>query len=74
MPPKIIKVDCINETCPIPLIEVRKAWIKAAKGDLIEAIGTHSASFNEIQMAAESLGSEVKEAIGGEQWKIVIKK
>ncbi len=74
MPPKIIKVDCINETCPIPLIEVRKAWIKAVKGDLIEAIGTHSASFKEIQMAAESLGSEVKEAIGGKQWKIVIKK
>ncbi len=74
MPPKVIKVNCINETCPIPLVEVRKAWIKAAKGDLIEAIGTHSASFKEIQMAAESLGSTVKEAIEGEQWKIVIEK
>ncbi len=70
----IIKVDCIGETCPIPLVEVRKAWIKAKKGDFIEAVGTHPASFKEIQMAVESLGSEIKEALEGDQWKIVIKK
>ncbi|GMT44135.1 MAG: hypothetical protein IEMM0003_0954 [bacterium] len=71
---KVIKVDCIGETCPIPLIEVRKAWIKVEKGDIIEAVGNHPASFKEIQMAAESLGSTIKEAVGGEQWKIVIEK
>jgi len=31
-----IKVDCCGETCPIPLIETRKAIRKASLGDIIE--------------------------------------
>ena len=31
-----IKVDCRGETCPVPLVEVRKALRKAAPGDVVE--------------------------------------
>ena len=51
-----IQVDVVGETCPIPLVEMRKAIMKAAKGQVIEVIGTHSASKLEIPMAVESLG------------------
>ena len=50
-----IKVDCRGETCPIPLVEVRKALRRAAPGDVIEVWGTHPASRKEIPMAVEAL-------------------
>jgi TusA-related sulfurtransferase len=55
MKPDII-VDVIGETCPIPLVEMRKAVMKAASGQLIEVIGSHGASRKEIPLAVESLG------------------
>lgn len=70
-----IKVDVRGETCPIPLVEMRKALRKAADGDLIEIIGTHPASKNEIPMAAEALSVKIisNEQIGDE-WNIVLQK
>ena len=50
-----IEVDCRGETCPIPLVETRKALRKASKGDIIEVIGTHPTSKKEIPMAVEAL-------------------
>jgi len=49
------KVDVRGETCPVPLVETRKALRKAAPGDVIEVIGTHPASKLEIPMAVEAL-------------------
>jgi len=70
-----IKVDCTGETCPIPLVETRKALRKAKKGDIVEVIGTHPASKKEIPMAVKALGLEL---IGvqeeGGTWKIRIRK
>ncbi|TEU00217.1 MAG: sulfurtransferase TusA family protein [Candidatus Stahlbacteria bacterium] len=70
-----IKVDCINETCPVPLVETRKALRKASSGDIVEVIGTHPSSKEEIPMAARAMGLKV---IGVEEedgvWKIRIKK
>jgi tRNA 2-thiouridine synthesizing protein A len=70
-----IKVDCRGETCPVPLVETRKALRKAAKGDIVEVMGTHPASKKEIPMAVKSLGLEL---IGvqeeGGVWKIRIRK
>jgi len=43
-----IKVDCRGETCPVPLVETRKALRKAKEGDIVEVIGTHPASKKEI--------------------------
>jgi TusA-related sulfurtransferase len=70
-----IKVDCCGETCPIPLIETRKAIRKASPGDIIEVRGTHRASKKEIPMAVKALGLklvDVKEE-GGE-WIIIIQR
>ena len=70
-----IKVNCCGETCPVPLIETRKAIRKASPGDIIEIRGTHPASKKEIPMAVKALGLklvDVKEE-GGE-WIITIQK
>jgi len=70
-----IKVDCRGETCPVPLVETRKALRKAKEGDIVEVIGTHPASKKEIPMAIKALGLEL---IGvqeeGGVWKIKIRK
>ena len=70
-----IKVDCLKETCPVPLIETRKAIKRAKKGDIIVVIGTHPASKKEIPMAAEAMGLKVLEVLDdNEKWQIKIKK
>jgi TusA-related sulfurtransferase len=54
-----IKVDCTGETCPVPLVETRKALRKAEAGDIVEVTGTHPASKKEIPMAVKALGLEL---------------
>ena len=51
-----VKVDVRGETCPVPLVETRKALRKASPGDIVEVVGTHPASKKEIPMAVEALG------------------
>jgi len=71
-----IVVDVKGETCPIPLIETRKALRKAAEGDVVEVVGTHQASKREIPMAVKNLGMElmnITEAEGG-VWHIFIRR
>jgi tRNA 2-thiouridine synthesizing protein A len=70
-----IKVDCTNETCPVPLVETRKALRKAQPGDIVEVVGTHPASKKEIPMAVKALGLElldVEEEAG--VWRIRIQR
>lgn len=70
-----LKIDVTGETCPIPLVEARKALKKASPGDIVEITGTHPASKKEIPMAVEALGMElvsVEETDG--IWKIKIKR
>ncbi len=70
-----IKVDCTGETCPIPLVETRKALRKAKEGDIVEVIGTHPASKKEIPMAVKALGLELIDVQEeGGMWKIRIRK
>ena len=70
-----IKVDCRGETCPIPLVETRKALRKAKEGDIVEVIGTHPASRKEIPMAVKALGLELIDVQEeGGMWKIKIRK
>ena len=54
-----IKVDCTGETCPVPLVETRKALRKATPGDVVEVTGTHPSSKKEIPMAVKALGLEL---------------
>jgi TusA-related sulfurtransferase len=70
-----IKVDCTGETCPVPLVETRKALRKAKEGDVVEVIGTHPSSKKEIPMAVKALGLElidIQEKDG--VWKITIRR
>jgi tRNA 2-thiouridine synthesizing protein A len=68
-----IKVDVRGETCPVPLVETRKALRKAVPGDIIEVVGTHPASKKEIPMAANALSVKViSEEQDGDVWKIRI--
>ena len=70
-----IKIDCTGETCPVPLVETRKALRKADKGDIVEITGTHVASKKEIPMAVKALGLKLLEVSeDGNTWKIRIKK
>ncbi|MEM0448849.1 MAG: sulfurtransferase TusA family protein [Methanomassiliicoccales archaeon] len=70
-----IDIDCKGQTCPVPLVEVRKALRKAAKGDIIQVVGTHPASKKEIPMAVEASGDELLEIKEqGNVWTIRIRK
>jgi TusA-related sulfurtransferase len=69
-------IDVRGQTCPVPLVECRKAIRKAAPGDEIVITGTHSASKKEIPMACEAMGLEVVEVDENneKEWTIRIKK
>jgi len=71
---KSSRIDVTGETCPVPLVETRKAVRKAKPGDVIEVVGSHPASKKEIPMAVESLGLELLSVEGEEDnWRIKIK-
>ncbi|MBS3782092.1 MAG: sulfurtransferase TusA family protein [Candidatus Thermoplasmatota archaeon] len=68
------KLDVLGETCPVPLVETRKAVRKSSPGEIIEVIGNHPESKEEIPMAVEELGLELLEIEEkNEQWRIKIK-
>lgn len=70
-----ILVDCRGQTCPVPLVEVRKALRRASPGDIIEVVGTHPASKKEIPMAVAALGLELLSVEGTDtDWKIRIRR
>ncbi len=70
-----ILVDCRGETCPVPLVETRKAIRQARPGDLIIVVGTHPASREEIPMAVRALGLELVSVEGTEtDWTIRIRR
>ena len=70
-----IKVDCIGQICPVPLVETRKALRKAAPGDIVEVVGDHPSSRKEIPMAVEALGLELLDVReDGDIWRIRIRR
>ncbi len=70
-----IKVDVRGQTCPVPLVEMRKAVRRASPGDLIEIVGTHPASKKEIPMAVEALKLELLSVEGSDNdWTIRIRR
>lgn len=70
-----VKIDVRGETCPVPLVEMRKALRKAQEGDTIEIIGTHPASKKEIPMAAKALSVKILvDEQQGEDWIIKLEK
>jgi TusA-related sulfurtransferase len=70
-----ITVDVRGETCPVPLVEMRKALRRAASGDVIQVLGTHPASKKEIPMAVEALRLKLLGVEGTDNnWKIRIQR
>ena len=70
-----MRVDCRGQTCPVPLVEVRKALRKAEPGEVLEVVGTHPASKDEIPMAVKALGMELLCVEGTkDDWRICIKR
>ena len=70
-----IKVDVRGQTCPVPLVETRKALRKAAPGDVIVVVGSHPASKKEIPMAVDALKLELVSVEGTDSdWTIRIRR
>lgn len=68
------EIEVKGETCPVPLIEVRKAIRKASPGDIIEVTGDHEPSKKEIPMAVEEMGLELLEVEEHDgKWRIRIR-
>lgn len=69
------RVDCRGQTCPVPLVEVRKALKRAKPGEVIEVLGTHPASKKEIPMAAQALHVELVSVEGTDtDWRILLRR
>ncbi len=69
------KIDVRGQTCPVPLVETRKALRKASPGDLIEVVGTHPSSKKEIPMAVKALKLELLSVEGPDTgWTIRIRR
>ncbi len=71
-----IFIDVIGQDCPFPLIEMRKAILKAKRGDTIIIKGDHLNSRKEIPMGAKAMGCKVmrNEIDDNGIWTIEIKK
>jgi tRNA 2-thiouridine synthesizing protein A len=70
-----IHVDVRGQTCPVPLVEVRKALRRANPGDIVRVVGTHPASKREIPMAVEALKLELLSVEGSDtDWTIRIRR
>lgn len=72
-----LEVDVRGQTCPVPLVECRKAFKKASPGDIVIVKGTHPASKKEIPMACEALGFtvlEIEDKKEGKEWEIKIRR
>lgn len=70
-----IKVDVRGETCPVPLVKTRQALRIATPGDVVEVVGTHTASKKEIPMAVEALQLQLLSVEGTDtDWTIRIQR
>ena len=70
-----IKIDVCCQTCPQPLVEFRKAVRLASPGDVLEIIGTHPTSKQEIPLAVKALNLELLSVEQeGDTWKIRVRR
>lgn len=67
-----LRIDVTGETCPVPLIEARKALARASR---VEIVGDHDSSFQEIPILAKNLGVRLAEREGDPtRWRFVLEK
>lgn len=71
---KVEKIDVSGETCPVPLVETRKAIRRVPPGGIVEVTGDHPPSKKEIPMAVEEMGLELLKVIEEDgEWRIRIR-
>jgi tRNA 2-thiouridine synthesizing protein A len=67
-----LHIDVRGETCPVPLVEARKALLRAPR---VEIVGDHDSSFKEIPLLAKNVGARVVEREGDEHaWRFVLER
>ena len=67
-----VLVDVRGQTCPVPLVEARKALLRNPR---VEIVGDHDSSFREIPLLAKNVGARVVEREGDERaWRFVLEK
>lgn len=68
-------IDVRGETCPVPLIEARKALLSAGPTDEIEIVGDHDSSWKEIPLLVANLGATLLSSEGGpDGWRFVLRR
>lgn len=73
--PAMMTIDVRGETCPVPLIEARRALQRASYGEDVEILGDHDSSWKEIPLLARNLGAILLAQEGGpEGWRFVLRR
>ena len=72
---KEIKLDCLGEACPVPLIKTQKKFKKLDTGDTLIVEVDHSCAIKNVPEWARKEGHncEIEEIADG-QWEIYIEK
>ncbi|RKD29029.1 sulfurtransferase TusA family protein [Thermohalobacter berrensis] len=72
---KEVRIDCMHEICPIPLLKAMKELKKMAKGEILVLETNHSCSIANVVEWAKKQGHNVDymEVSEGE-WEIYIEK
>lgn len=70
-----VKLDCMGEACPIPLVKAQKKMEKMASGDVLIVSIDHSCAMKNLPDWAREVGHNVDiEEIGEGEWEIYIEK
>lgn len=70
-----VKLNCMDETCPIPLLKAHKKLEKMRTGDILILETNHSCSIVNVIEWAEKQGYNVDYIeIGEGEWEIYIEK
>ena len=72
---KEIKIDCMHEACPIPLLKAIKKLEKMNNGDILILETDHNCSITNVVEWAEKHGHNVDYLeVGDGEWEIYIEK
>lgn len=71
--PEPLRVDTRGQTCPQPLTATSLALQRASRGQAVEVVGDHPASFREIEFLAWARGLTILSKEGHERaWRYVL--
>ena len=72
---KEVKLDCMGEACPVPLIKTEKALDKLEAGDVLIVSIDHSCAMKNVPEWARKQGHNVEiEEVDDGEWEVIIEK